>query len=536
MEPRWGAAETFWPTPCMHDNAHSGYHSAASFVQTDDLESFTRVQKGLRSQGTDWVDISRGLGEEDLLEGHREQLAVEHHWATVHEHVAHVARLGRVHKVRHRVRRRGREMRAAEVQHHEVGAPPHRDRAELLFQAQGARASRGGELQHLARGQDIRAVARLLDQRGEAHLREHVEAVVARRPVRAQRHPAPGLEHLRDSRYPAPQLEIRRGTVHDVRALRREPRDLVLVHPDAMRHGRPGARDPHRVEVGDLLEPRGAEHRLPLDDRLRGVGVELRTVTLCEIARRAQQRARAARHEAGSEAPPQPSARRPVPAPCQALRFRERRIRRFGELEWGALRVRVHQTLPRRRPNAAPVQCLERRAGVVHGFHVEDRRRATEQQLGRAEQGGPVHRLLGVRRLERPDTPRQPVLEPQVVPEAAEQRLAEMHVGLNQPGHDEAARAIAHDGLRTLPSGRPAGGGRTGGSLGVEPPHGRDPAIPHDHIPPLHAPFDIVQQHVAAPQDQLRGSGARGAGRPGPPAAQVVTRGGGGRESSARSK
>jgi dipeptidase len=31
-EPRWGAAETFWATPCMHDTAHSGYHSAASVV------------------------------------------------------------------------------------------------------------------------------------------------------------------------------------------------------------------------------------------------------------------------------------------------------------------------------------------------------------------------------------------------------------------------------------------------------------------------------------------------------------------------
>ena len=40
-------------------------HSAASFVQTDDLESFTRAQKGLRSHATDWVDISRGLGEEE---------------------------------------------------------------------------------------------------------------------------------------------------------------------------------------------------------------------------------------------------------------------------------------------------------------------------------------------------------------------------------------------------------------------------------------------------------------------------------------
>jgi hypothetical protein len=40
-------------------------HSAASFVQTDDVESFVRTQKGLRSLGTDWVDISRGLGAEE---------------------------------------------------------------------------------------------------------------------------------------------------------------------------------------------------------------------------------------------------------------------------------------------------------------------------------------------------------------------------------------------------------------------------------------------------------------------------------------
>src|SRR4029078_9863728 len=36
-------------------------HSAASFVQTDDLEAFARVQKGLQGHATDRVDISRGL-------------------------------------------------------------------------------------------------------------------------------------------------------------------------------------------------------------------------------------------------------------------------------------------------------------------------------------------------------------------------------------------------------------------------------------------------------------------------------------------
>ena len=34
-------------------------HSAASFVQTDDLESFVRTQRGLQSRQTDWVDIAR---------------------------------------------------------------------------------------------------------------------------------------------------------------------------------------------------------------------------------------------------------------------------------------------------------------------------------------------------------------------------------------------------------------------------------------------------------------------------------------------
>ena len=44
-------------------------HAAASFVQTDDLESFTRAQIGLQSDLNDWVDISRGLGAEETADG-----------------------------------------------------------------------------------------------------------------------------------------------------------------------------------------------------------------------------------------------------------------------------------------------------------------------------------------------------------------------------------------------------------------------------------------------------------------------------------
>ncbi len=44
-------------------------HAAASFVQSDDLESFTRAQSGLNSDLADWVDISRGLGAEEIDPG-----------------------------------------------------------------------------------------------------------------------------------------------------------------------------------------------------------------------------------------------------------------------------------------------------------------------------------------------------------------------------------------------------------------------------------------------------------------------------------
>ena len=40
-------------------------HSATSFVQTDDLESFRRTQAGLRSNQSDWIDFYRGMGEEE---------------------------------------------------------------------------------------------------------------------------------------------------------------------------------------------------------------------------------------------------------------------------------------------------------------------------------------------------------------------------------------------------------------------------------------------------------------------------------------
>ena len=72
-------------------------HAAASFVQTDDLESFTRAQVGLSGVMSDWVDISRGLGaeQEDECGGMRglatHEMAVRAQYAAWREYMCEAA-------------------------------------------------------------------------------------------------------------------------------------------------------------------------------------------------------------------------------------------------------------------------------------------------------------------------------------------------------------------------------------------------------------------------------------------------------------
>ena len=54
------------PEPIFAEDVHyvGLSHSASSFVQTDDVESFRRVQEGLATQGNDWCLFARGIRRE----------------------------------------------------------------------------------------------------------------------------------------------------------------------------------------------------------------------------------------------------------------------------------------------------------------------------------------------------------------------------------------------------------------------------------------------------------------------------------------
>src|SRR5216110_317060 len=240
----------------------------------------------------------------DFFDRRGEELVAEHHRLSIHEHIAHVTRARRVHDERYRVAHRRVEVRLAQVEDDQVGALAGGDRADLGFEAERAGAPERGELEHPTGGERVGAEPWLLDQGGEAHLGEHVEPVVAGRAVRPDGDLAPRGEQLRHLRHAARELQVGRRAVHHRGALAREARRFVRVHPHAVGECRTRARDPDRVEVGDLLEPRGAQHRLALDDRLGGMGVQLRVEPLGQLARGPEQRSRAAGHETRGEAHP----------------------------------------------------------------------------------------------------------------------------------------------------------------------------------------------------------------------------------------
>ncbi len=278
--------------------------------------------------------------------------------------------------------------------------------------------------------------------------------------------------------------------MHDVRLLARQALHAVTIDPDAM--GERGARtgDADGVEIAELILPRLPLHHLQLCRRFRSVRVNRRAVALGQIAHRAEQRPGAGRRKPRREAIAQPAPNRAVPLLAQHGCLVERRTGVFPQPCGRA--GGVHQAFTHGGAQTDGLKRLECRARVADRFHIENRRGAAEEQLGRAKHGGPVDRVGRVRCLEWPDALGEPIFQPQVVGEAAEQCLTQMNVGLNQTGDDHEAGAVDVLDAR-LP-------------LSARPPDRLDAITRHHHVA-VHNAAPRVHREDAGVLEEERGLG-----------------------------
>ena len=104
--------------------------------------------------------------------------------------------------------------------------------------------------------------------------------------------------------------------------------------------------------------------------------------------------------------------------------------------------ARVHHRLAEPSAQPAPHELLGDDVAELRRAHVEDGRRAGEEQVEDPQPHARAERCFVQRGLERPDPRAQPLQEWHVLGETAKQRLHEVHVRLDDARHDHATRDV----------------------------------------------------------------------------------------------
>ena len=134
--------------------------------------------------------------------------------------------------------------------------------------------------------------------------------------------------------------------------------------------------------------------------------------------------------------------------PADEFGDRRDRIRRRPALHLRAGLEAVHQRRPDPGADAKLGGGLEGRFGVTRRLHAEHGRRPGAQELGDAQPSRRAHRRRVVGLLERPHPGPQPVDHVEVVGQPAEQRLAQVHMGLHQSGQHQSTGCVDDGGGR----------------------------------------------------------------------------------------
>ena len=120
-----------------------------------------------------------------------------------------------------------------------IGLLAHLQRANTVLQVHSLSGVDGGHTQHSGGIQSARIVGGdLANQRGIAHLREHVQIVVGAGRVRSQAHVHASIQHLLHGSHATGELEIAGGVVNDGGVIGGQQLDVLVsdVHAVSTHH------------------------------------------------------------------------------------------------------------------------------------------------------------------------------------------------------------------------------------------------------------------------------------------------------------
>ena len=282
---------------------------------------------------------------------------------------------------------------------------------------------------------------------------------------------------------------------------------LVLVRVDHVGQDRSGPRDPEVAQVLDVRAAAPRPHELDLVAVLGGVRVDEDPLRTGPGGRLPEDPVGAGDGEARAPGEAEPPVGPAVPAREEPLPFLERLFRLREEL--GRVRRRVvHQRVPARHPEARRLRRAKDGVGVPHRSHVEDRGRPACSQLREAEARREEERLLVVGGFAGPDVRLQPGKEREVVRAVAQERLAEVDVGLDESGEaPESLRVDPLDGLAAK-GGGPGGGPCPGAEGADDPVFGPDGAARVKVVGGTHPGDEGVLDEKGAHSAEYRPAGA----------------------------
>src|SRR5712691_4621394 len=139
------------------------------------------------------------------------------------------------------------------IDEYQVRALTGLDRANFTLEPERPRTVARRHPEHLPRRQGARMTTDRLERRGKPHLPEHVQVVIARGPVRAERHADPLREQLGYRRDARSELQVGPGAVHHFHVGARHELLFTGIDPDTVRGAQTRR---HETDVCEVLDVR----------------------------------------------------------------------------------------------------------------------------------------------------------------------------------------------------------------------------------------------------------------------------------------